>query len=58
MVKLITLFLIAMVALALIGRLRIPGRKPKPPGRLAAARCPRCGRPRIGSGPCDCGAKP
>ena len=35
---------------AMFGRLRFPGQK-----RLAAARCPRCGRFRLGKGPCACG---
>jgi len=56
MIKLTSLFLIAMVVLAMFGRLRIPGTKggrplPKP------GKCPRCGRYRIGSGPCDCEGK-
>jgi len=52
--KIITLFLVVMAVLAVFGRLRFPGlgRGPK---RLGAARCPACGRPRIGKGPCDCG---
>jgi len=48
-VKIISLFLIAMVVLAMFGRLRLPGSK-----RLAQAKCPKCGRFRIGKGPCGC----
>ncbi|MCU9848551.1 hypothetical protein OEZ60_11065 [Defluviimonas sp. WL0024] len=53
MVKVVTFFLIGMAILAIFGRLRFPrigtGR--------GAARCPSCGRPLIGRGPCDCGGK-
>ena len=48
--KVISLFLVFMVALALFGKLRFPGKT-----REAARRCPACGRPRIGRGPCACG---
>ncbi|KUJ78217.1 short-chain dehydrogenase [Ruegeria profundi] len=48
-VKIVTLFLIAMGVLAMFGKLRFPGQK-----RLQSARCPRCGRFRIGKGPCAC----
>lgn len=51
-VKIVTLFLVFMAVLAMFGRLRFPGQK-----RLAAARCARCGRFRMGRGPCDCGKK-
>ena len=53
-IKIVTLFLVAMVILAIFGRLRFPGKGR--PGRKAAF-CPACGRPRIGPGPCACGAK-
>jgi hypothetical protein len=49
LVKIITLFLVFMAVLALFGRLRFPGQT-----RLASAKCPRCGRFRIGKGPCPC----
>jgi|GEM_PF-169242 len=49
LVKIVVLFLVAMAVLAMFGRLRFPGRK-----RLAEAKCKRCGRYRIGKGPCDC----
>ncbi len=50
LIKGMTLFLVVMAGLALFGRLRLPGRKPP---RLAS-HCPRCGRPKIGPGPCPC----
>jgi hypothetical protein len=50
LLKIVSLFLVAMAVLAMFGRLRMPGSK-----RLASARCPRCGRFRIGKGPCSCG---
>lgn len=49
-IKIVSLFLIGMVVLAMFGRLRVPGAK-----RLAQAKCPSCGRYRIGRGPCGCG---
>lgn len=49
-IKIVSLFLIGMVVLAMFGRLRLPG-----VGRLTSKKCPKCGRYRIGSGPCDCG---
>ncbi|GAA0295993.1 hypothetical protein [Rhodovulum strictum] len=57
LLKVVTLFLIAMAVLAMFGRLRLPG---KGDGRFALGRaktgkCPACGRHRIGSGPCPCG---
>ena len=48
--KIVILFLVFMAVLAMFGRLRFPGQK-----RLASARCPKCGRFRIGKGPCACG---
>lgn len=50
--KAISLFLVAMMVLALFGRLRFPGQQ-----KLAAMKCPRCGRYKIGSGPCTCEKK-
>ncbi|MBE0454392.1 hypothetical protein [Roseovarius autotrophicus] len=49
-VKIVFVFLVAMAVLAMFGKLRFPGQK-----RLAEAKCKRCGRYRIGKGPCDCG---
>lgn len=48
--KIISLFLVFMAVLAMFGRLRMPG-VPKP------RKCPKCGRYRIGAGPCDCEKK-
>lgn len=50
MIQAVILFLVAMLALALWGRLR-PGGGP----RIAKRKCPKCGRYLIGKGPCDCG---
>lgn len=47
--KIITFFLIGMAVLAMFGKVKIPGQK-----RLASARCNRCGRFKIGKGPCPC----
>lgn len=48
--KIAILFLVFMALLAMFGRLRFPGQK-----KLASAKCPRCGRFKIGKGICDCG---
>lgn len=48
-VKIVIVFLVAMGVLAVFGRFRFPGQK-----RLSEARCKRCGRYRIGKGPCSC----
>ncbi len=50
MIKIVSLFLIGMLVLAMFGRLRIPGSK-----TLASRKCKRCGRFRIGKGPCPWG---
>ncbi|WP_169961458.1 hypothetical protein [Oceaniglobus indicus] len=50
MIKVVSLFLIGMLVLAMFGKLRFPGQK-----RLQSMKCERCGRYRIGSGPCACG---
>lgn len=52
MVKIVMLFLIGMLVLAMFGRLRFPGQK-----RLSNLKCPGCGRYRIGKGPCPCGRR-
>ena len=49
-VKIIILFLIFIAVMAMFGRLRFPGQK-----MLAKRKCPKCGRYRIGKGPCACG---
>lgn len=50
--KIITLFLVAMMVLAFFGKLRFPGQK-----RLTQMKCTKCGRYRIGKGPCPCEKK-
>jgi len=52
MVKVVSLFLIGMLVLAMFGRLRFPGQ-----AKLESRKCPNCGRYRIGSGPCVCKRK-
>ncbi|WP_185962133.1 hypothetical protein [Palleronia caenipelagi] len=49
MIKIVSLFLIGMLVLAMFGRLRLPGQK-----HLSSRKCPSCGRYRIGKGPCSC----
>ncbi len=46
-VKVISVFLIFMVVLAMFGRLRLR--------RGTAAKCRACGAPLVGKGPCPCG---
>lgn len=48
-IKIVSLFLVGMVVLAMFGKLRFPGQK-----RLAAAKCGKCGKFKIGKGPCPC----
>ena len=48
-IKIVSLFLVGMAVLAMFGKLRFPGQK-----RLQSAKCPSCGRYRIGKGPCPC----
>jgi len=48
-VKIVVLFLIFMGVMAMFGKLRFPGQQ-----KLAAAKCQKCGRYRIGKGPCNC----
>ena len=60
LVKVILVFLIAMMALAVFGRLRLPRHK-LPPGNAAPRLpapviCIRCGTPIPGPGNCACGA--
>jgi uncharacterized OB-fold protein len=52
LVKIVSFFLIGMVALAMFGRLRVPGAQ-----RLMARKCKACGKHLIGRAPCDCGSK-
>ena len=48
--KIVSLFLVGIAILGMFGKLRFPGQK-----RLQSAKCPGCGRYRIGKGPCSCG---
>ena len=48
-VKIVILFLVVMGVMAMFGKLRLPGRP-----RLGTERCPKCGRHKIGKGPCPC----
>lgn len=52
MVKGVLLMLVVLAVLGMFGRLRFGGSS-KPPARIAQ-RCPSCGRPMIGRGPCAC----
>jgi hypothetical protein len=58
LIKVVILFLGAMVILGMIGNWLFPGAiKRKVAKRLQPAKCARCGRFRIGTAPCDCGYK-
>ncbi|MEC8196504.1 MAG: hypothetical protein VX228_09335 [Pseudomonadota bacterium] len=50
LVKIVSLFLVGMAVLAMFGKLRFPGQK-----QLQSKKCPKCGRYKIGKGPCPCG---
>lgn len=54
LLKIVSLFLVVIVVLGMFGKakLLLPGRK-----RLESAKCPDCGRYRIGKGPCPCGRR-
>lgn len=52
LIKVMILFLLGMAILAMFGRLRFPGQD------RTGAKCPNCGRHKIGKGPCTCKAKP
>jgi len=59
MVKVVTFFLIAMMVLALFGKLRMP-RLPKIKPRKSIEttdKCKKCGAYKIGKKPCMCGKK-
>jgi hypothetical protein len=56
--KIILVFLLAMVLIALIGRALFPGALPRMmQKRKTAPVCIKCGRPLIGTKSCDCGGK-
>jgi hypothetical protein len=48
--KIVTLFLVFIAVLGMFGKLGL-----LVPRRLSSAKCPSCGRYRIGRGPCPCG---
>ena len=56
--KIILVFLLAMVLVALIGRALFPGALPRVmQKRRDPPRCGKCGRYLIGTTTCDCGGK-
>ena len=58
LVKVITIFLLAMVLVGMIGKLLFPSALPPVlRKRKGAPRCGRCGRYLIGRGGCDCGGR-
>ena len=58
LVKVVILFLGAMVLLGMVGNWLMPGAiKRGVAKRLQPAKCARCGRFRIGRSTCDCGRK-
>jgi hypothetical protein len=58
LVKVILLFLLAMVLVALIGRAFFPSALPRAmQKRQGPPRCGKCGRYLIGTKTCDCGGK-
>lgn len=48
--KVVILFLVGMAVLGMFGKLRFPGSR-----LMKSAKCPYCGRYRIGKRPCPCG---
>lgn len=53
--KIVTLFLVAMGVLAMFGKLKLP--KPGQFRKASGRKCPHCGRYKIGKGACPCGGK-
>jgi hypothetical protein len=55
-IKAVSLFLIAMLALAMFGRLKMPKIKGRGPDKkqMTAKKCPKCGSYILGKGPCAC----
>lgn len=55
MVKIVLLFLLVMVAIALIGNAIAPGSFWRQVGKATGMkRCERCGKPLLGKTACDC----
>jgi hypothetical protein len=48
-IKVVSLFLVGMLVLAMFGKLRFPGQ-----GKLNARRCQKCGKFLIGASQCRC----
>lgn len=58
LVKVIILFLLAMVLVALVGRAFFPSSLPRVmQKRSGSPRCAKCGRYLIGTKTCDCGGR-
>jgi hypothetical protein len=56
-IKAVSLFLVAILVLAMFGRLRLPGKGGKggrKAGPKTAKKCPECGSYILGDGPCAC----
>ncbi len=51
-IKIVFLFLIGILVLAMFGRLSYPGKT-----RIDAMKCPKCGRYKLGKRTCDCQRK-
>jgi hypothetical protein len=47
--KIVVLFLVFIGVMGMFGKMRMPGAK-----RLDSRRCQKCGKFRLGRGPCDC----
>lgn len=50
--KIVAIFLVVIAVLGMFGKFRMPGA-----ARLSEKKCSRCGRYRIGKGPCSCEGK-
>ncbi len=58
LVKIIIIFLLAMVLLGMVGKWLFPGAISRSiKQRVAPAKCPKCGRFLMGRAKCDCGHK-
>lgn len=59
MVKVVSLFLIGMLVLAMFGKLRLPKLPKRKPRKTieAAGKCSKCGAYKIGDAPCVCEEK-
>ena len=58
LVKIVFVFLLAMVIVAMFGKALFPGAMSRlSPLRRKSTACARCGRPQIGKAPCECRAR-